>query len=133
MQIVNLKLGELKPYENNPRINEGAVDSLAEIIAKLGFHNPILVNKDHVIIEGHTRLAACKKLGMEEVPCIVEENLTEEQEKALRIADNKVAEIAQWDEEKLKVEMAWLKEAGLDLSMLAFEDTELESLLGARR
>lgn len=130
MQIVNLKLGELKPYENNPRINEGAVDSLAEIIAKLGFHNPILVNKDHVIIEGHTRLAACKKLGMEEIPCIVEENLTEEQEKALRIADNKVAEIAEWDEEKLKVEMAWLKEAGFDISMLAFEDSELESLLG---
>ena len=60
MQIVNLKLGDLKPYENNPRINEGAVDSLAEIIQKLGFHNPILVNKDHVIIEGHTRLAACR-------------------------------------------------------------------------
>ena len=63
MQIVELKIGDLKPYENNPRINEGAVESLAEIIQKLGFRNPILVNKDHVIIEGHTRLEACRRRG----------------------------------------------------------------------
>ena len=130
MQIVELKIEDLKPYENNPRINEGAVESLAEIIQKLGFRNPILVNKDHVIIEGHTRLEACKRLGMETIPCIVEDDLTEEQEKALRIADNKVAEIAEWDEEKLKIEMKWLKDAGFDLSLLTFHDDELDAILG---
>ena len=130
MQIIELKIGDVKPYENNPRVNDGAVDSLAEIIQKLGFRNPILVNKDHVIIEGHTRWEACKKLGMESIPCIVEDDLTEEQEKALRIADNKVAEIAEWDEEKLKVEMKWLKDAGFDLALLTFHDDELDAILG---
>ena len=118
MQIVNLKLGDIKPYENNPRINEGAVESLAKIINDLGLRNPILLNKDHVIIEGHTRWEACKRLGMESMPCIIEEDLTPEQEAALRIADNKVAEIAEWDEEKLKVEVKLLQEAGFDLSLL---------------
>ena len=130
MQIVELKLEEIKPYPNNPRVNEGAVESLANIIKELGFRNPILLNKDYVIIEGHTRWEACKRLGMEKIPCIIEDDLTEEQEKALRIADNKVAEIAEWDEDKLKVEMKLLQEAGFDLSLLAFHDDELDALLG---
>ena len=130
MQIVNLKLEDIHPYPNNPRLNDEAVASLAKIIKDLGFRNPILVNAQHVIIEGHTRLAACKLLGMEEIPCIVEDDLTPEQEAALRIADNKVAEIAEWDEDKLKVEMKMLQEAGFDLSLLMFEDDELDKLLG---
>ena len=129
MQIIELPIGDIKPYPNNPRINDGAVESLANIIKDLGFRNPILLNKNHIIIEGHTRWEACKKLGMETIPCIVEEDLTEEQEKALRIADNKVAEIAEWDEEKLKAEMEWLKDAGFDLSLLAFHDDELDELI----
>ena len=129
MQIVNLRLDEIKPYENNPRINDGAVESLANVIRELGFRNPILLNKDHVIIEGHTRLEACKRLGMETIPCIVEDDLTPEQEQALRIADNKVAEIAEWDEDKLKVELKLLQEAGFNLSLLAFHDDELDALL----
>ena len=129
MQIINLRLDQIKPYENNPRVNDGAVDSLAKIIRELGFRNPLLLNRDHVIIEGHTRWEACKRLGMEEVPCIVEEDLTPEQEQALRIADNKVAEIAEWDEDKLKVELKLLQNAGFDLSVLAFQDDELDSLL----
>ena len=129
MQIINLRLDQIKPYENNPRVNDGAVDSLAKIIRELGFRNPLLLNRDHVIIEGHTRWEACKRLGMEEVPCIVEEDLTPEQEQALRIADNKVAEIAEWDEDKLKVELKLLQDAGFDLSVLAFQDDELDSLL----
>ena len=129
MQIVNLPLADLKPYPNNPRINEGAIESLANIIRDLGFRNPVLLNRDHVIIEGHTRWEACKKLGMETIPCIVEEDLTPEQEQALRIADNKVAEIAEWDEEKLKLEVKALQEAGFDLSLLAFHDDELDALL----
>ena len=130
MQIIELKLEEIKPYPNNPRVNEGAVESLANIIKELGFRNPILLNKDYVIIEGHTRWEACKRLGMEKIPCIIENDLSEEQEKALRIADNKVAEIAEWDEDKLKVEMKLLQEAGFDLSLLAFHDDELDALLG---
>ena len=130
MQIVELKLTDIKPYENNPRINDKAVESLARIIGDLGFRNPILINKDHVIIEGHTRWEAVKSLGWETIPCIVEEDLTPEQEKALRIADNKVAEIAEWDEEKLKVEMKMLEDAGFDLKNLAFQDDELAVLLG---
>ena len=129
MQIIDISITDIKPYPNNPRINEGAVESLANIIKELGFRNPILVNKDHVIIEGHTRWEACKKLGMETIACIVEKDLTPEQEQALRIADNKVAEIAEWDEEKLKVEMKLLREAGFDLSLLAFHDDELDALL----
>ena len=130
MKVVDVPVSEIVPYENNPRINEGAVEQLANIIATLGFRNPAVLNKDKVIIEGHTRLLAVKKLGWETMPCIIATDLTPEQEQALRIADNKIAEIAEWDEDKLKVELAALQEAGFDLSLLAFGDDELSDLLG---
>ena len=130
MKVVNVPVSEIVPYENNPRINEGAVEQLANIIATLGFRNPAVLNKDKVIIEGHTRLLAVKKLGWETMPCIIATDLTPEQEQALRIADNKIAEIAEWDEDKLKVELAALQETGFDLSLLAFGDDELDDLLG---
>ena len=130
MKVVNVPVGEIVPYENNPRINEGAVEQLAKIIGQFGFRNPAVLNKDKVIIEGHTRLLAVKKLGWETMPCIIATDLTPEQEQALRIADNKIAEIAEWDEDKLKVELAALQEAGFDLSLLAFGDDELDDLLG---
>ena len=129
MKIVNVPVDEITPYENNPRINEGAVEQLARIIEQLGFRNPAVLNKDKVVIEGHTRLLAVKKLGWETMPCIIATDLTPEQEQALRIADNKIAEIAEWDDDKLKVELAALQEAGFDLSLLAFGDDELEDLL----
>lgn len=130
MKVVNVPVSEIVPYENNPRVNEGAVEQLANIIDKLGFRNPAVLNKDKVIIEGHTRLLAVKKLGWETMPCIIATDLTPEQEQALRIADNKIAEIAEWDEAKLKIELAALQEAGFDLSLLAFGDDELDDLLG---
>jgi len=130
MKIVDVPLAEIKPYENNPRINDAAVDSLAAIIKELGFRTPALLNKDKVIIEGHTRMLACKKLGWETMPCIIAEDLTKEQEDALRIADNKVSEIAEWDEDKLKIEIKALQDAGFDVSLLAFQDDELDALLG---
>ncbi len=130
MKVVNVPLDEITPYENNPRVNEGAVEQLAKIIEQFGFRNPAVLNKDKVIIEGHTRLLAVKKLGWETMPCIIATDLTPEQEQALRIADNKIAEIAEWDEDKLKVELAALQEAGFDLSLLAFQDDELDELLG---
>ncbi len=130
MKVVNVPVSEIVPYENNPRVNEGAVEQLAKIIEQFGFRNPAVLNKDKVIIEGHTRLLAVKKLGWETMPCIIATDLTPEQEQALRIADNKIAEIAEWDEDKLKVELAALQEAGFDLSLLAFGDDELDDLLG---
>ena len=130
MKIVNVKLDEIRPYENNPRVNAGVVDSLAAIIREFGFRNPAVLNRDKVIIEGHTRLLACRKLGLETMPCIIAEDLTEEQERALRIADNKIAEMAEWDDDKLKIELDALQEAGFDLSLLAFGDGELDKLLG---
>ena len=130
MKIVNVPVSEIVPYENNPRINEGAVEQLANIIEKLGFRNPAVLNKYKVINEAHTKLLAVKKLGWETMPCIIATDLTPEQEQALRIADNKVAEIAEWDEDKLKVELEALQEAGFDLALLAFGDDELDDLLG---
>ena len=130
MKVVDVPVAEIVPYENNPRVNEGAVEQLAKVIERFGFRNPAVLNRDKVVIEGHTRLLAVKRLGWETMPCIIAEDLTPEQEQALRIADNKVAEIADWDEEKLKVELAALQEAGFDLSLLAFGDDELDDLLG---
>ena len=130
IKVVNVPVPDIVPYENNPRVNEGAVEQLAKIIEQFGFRNPAVLNKDKVIIEGHTRLLAVKKLGWETMPCIIATDLTPEQEQALRIADNKIAEIAEWDEDKLKVELSALEEAGFDLSLLAFGDDELDDLLG---
>lgn len=110
MTIKNVSLNDIKPYENNPRINESAVDKVANSIKEFGFQNPIIVDKDNVIIAGHTRYKASQKLGLKEVPVIVAENLTEEQAKAYRLADNKTSEFADWDENKLNAELFELME-----------------------
>ena len=101
LKIEYLKTDNLVPYINNPRINDNAVDVVAGSIAEFGFRNPIIVDKNNVIIAGHTRLLAAKKLGLAEVPVIRADDLTETQVKALRIADNKTAELAEWDTEML--------------------------------
>ena len=111
LEIKNFKIDEIHPYENNPRFNKDAVSKVAASIKKFGFKNPILVDKDNVIIAGHTRLEAAKKLKLEEVPCIVASDLTEKQAKALRLADNKVAEFSTWDYLKLDQELAELGDA----------------------
>lgn len=96
MKIIQMKIEQLKPYANNPRKNDGAVDVVANSIKEFGFKSPIIVDKNNVIIAGHTRYKASKKLGLKEVPVIVADDLTEEQVKAFRLADNKVGEIAEW-------------------------------------
>ncbi len=111
LEVKNFKLDEIHPYENNPRFNKDAVSKVAASIKKFGFKNPILVDKNNVIIAGHTRLEAAKKLGLEEVPCIVAADLTEKQAKALRLADNKVAEFSTWDYLKLDQELTELGDA----------------------
>lgn len=110
------------PYENNPRINDSAVEAVANSIREFGFKVPIIIDKNNVIVAGHTRLKACEMLGIEDVPVIVADDLTEEQIQAFRLADNKVGEIATWDFEKLEEELANIQ---MDMSLFDFDLKEL--------
>lgn len=105
MEIVLKKLEDLKPYENNPRFNDESVQYVANSIKEFGFKVPIIVDKNDVIVAGHTRYKASLELGLEEVPCIVADDLNDEQIKAFRLADNKVSEKAQWNYELLDEEL----------------------------
>ncbi|MDX9691353.1 MAG: DNA modification methylase [Acholeplasmataceae bacterium] len=127
MQLTNKKISDLKEYENNPRDNTAAVDAVANSIKEFGFKVPIIVDGNNIIIAGHTRFKAAISLGLEEVPCIVANDLTPEQVKAFRLADNKVGEIATWDLEKLKLELENIE--GLDMSLFGFDmDTEADEV-----
>lgn len=127
LKIVYKKVDELIPYENNPRINDGAVDYVANSIKEFGFKVPIVIDSDGVVVAGHTRLKACKKLGIDEVPCIVADDLTPEQVKAFRIADNKTAEKASWDDDLLSDELKDLID-DFDMTDFGFGDFELNVL-----
>lgn len=105
IKIIEKSIDELVPYENNARINDKAVDVVANSIQEFGFKNPVIIDKNNVIVAGHTRLLACKKLGIDKVPCIVANDLTDEQIKAFRIADNSSAQVAEWDMAKLQQEI----------------------------
>lgn len=120
VKILYKNVADLLPYENNPRINDGAVDAVAASIKEFGFKVPIVVDSDGVIVTGHTRLKAAKKLGMESVPVIVADDLTPEQVKAFRLADNKTSELAQWDLDKLEIELDGIDE--IDMSDFGFAD-----------
>ncbi len=121
MKIIEKKLSELIPYENNPRFNDDAVKYVAASIKEFGFKQPIVVDKDGVIVAGHTRLKAAQQLGLKTVPCVVADDLTPEQVKAFRLADNKTGELAGWDFEKLDLE---LEEIDLDMSPFGFTEGE---------
>ena len=121
MKIVDKKVGELIPYENNPRKNDKAVPAVAKSIQEFGFKVPIVIDKNNIIVNGHTRLKAAKKLGLETVPCIVADDLTPEQVRAFRLADNKVGEIATWDDDKLEEELTELTGI-IDMQDFGFED-----------
>ena len=112
MKIQNFKLEDIHPYERNPRINEGAVDFLVKSIQTYGFINPIIVDKDHVIVAGHTRLLAAQRLGLDTAPVIVATHLTPEQARAYRVADNKSAELAEWNLQLLRDELLAIQEDG---------------------
>ena len=128
MNIVNLKVEELIPYINNPRNNTEAVDKVAASIKEFGFKVPIVIDKDNIVVTGHTRLLASKKLGLQEVPCVIADDLSPAQIKAFRIADNKVSEYAEWDEDMLKVELEELEEMdfNLDTVSIDFSDFDLD-------
>ena len=118
-QIVMRKVAELKPYKNNPRKNDKAVDAVAASIKAFGFKQPIVIDINDEVIAGDTRLKAAKKNGLEEVPCVVASDLTPEQVKAYRLADNKVGELAEWDQDLLAGEMRDL--ATVDMMQFGFE------------
>ena len=122
-KIELVELSKIKPYENNPRHNEKAVDGVANSIKKFGFKVPIVVDKNYVIINGHTRYLASQKLGLERVPVIVAKDLTPEQVTKYRLADNKVGELADWNLEMLGDEIAELKD--VDFGELGFNEIEL--------
>lgn len=125
MDIILRSLDEIRPYENNPRFNDEAVDAVAASIKEFGFKVPIVLDAEGVIVAGHTRWKAARKLGIEEVPCVVADDLTPEQIKAFRLADNKVSELADWNEEALAQELAGI----MDIDMTAFGfDGEAEDL-----
>lgn len=129
MQLIELSIDEIIPYENNPRKNDNAVDKVAESIKEFGFKVPIIIDKDSIIIAGHTRYKAAKKLDIKKVPVIMAEDLTEEQVKAFRIMDNKSSEFASWDYEALLVEMESLKLEDYNLELTGFDFNEIEGIM----
>lgn len=122
MEIIYKNINELIPYENNPRINDEAVEYVKNSIKEFGFKVPIVIDKDNVIIAGHTRIKASKELGIKDIPCIIADDLTDEQVKAFRLADNKVAEKSTWDYTKLDEELEDILD--IDMSMFNFENIE---------
>lgn len=122
MNVVDMNVDDLIPYENNPRKNDDAVDKVALSISAFGFKVPIVIDKDNVIVCGHTRLKAAKKLGLKTVACIKADDLSDEQIKAFRLADNKVSEFSEWDEQKLMKELEELE--NIDISVYGFEFPE---------
>lgn len=118
MDILTLSIKEIHPYEKNPRNNKPAIDAVAASIKEFGFKVPIIIDKDNIIVAGHTRYAAAKKLGLTEVPCIKADDLNDEQIKAFRLADNKVSELAEWDFDLLNEELGTIT---MDMEQFGFE------------
>lgn len=121
MRIVEKNIDDLKPYENNPRHNDNAVGPVAESIAAFGFKVPIIIDRDGVIIAGHTRHKAAQKLGLKKVPCIIASDLTPEQIKAFRLADNKVGELATWNMNLEFLELSELDKINFDMVRFGFD------------
>lgn len=130
MEIVLRPLASVRLYERNPRDNDAAVDAVAASLREFGFRQPIVVDADGVIVCGHTRFKAAQKLGLSEIPVHVARDLSPEQLKAYRLADNKTSELAEWNLDLLPLELAELREAEYDLGLLGFGEEELAKLLG---
>lgn len=123
MQVRMFAIAEIQPYERNPRRNDKAVDAVAASIERFGFLVPLVIDKAGIIVAGHTRYKAAQKLGLAEVPCVIADELNEDQIKAFRIADNKVAEFAEWDGELLPLELA---DITMDMTAFGFEAVSAE-------
>ena len=119
MQIIVKNINEIEPYANNPRLNEDAVPALMESIKQFGWKVPIVIDRNNVIVAGHTRYKAAQRLKIKDIPCIVADDLTDDQIKAYRLADNKIGEIAQWDFDALGIE---LDDIEMDMTPFGFDD-----------
>jgi len=130
MEIVYKTLGELTPYENNPRHNDNAVEYVKNSIERFGFKVPMVIDKNNVIVAGHTRYKAALELDMAKVPCVVADDLTDDEIRAFRLADNKVAEFAEWDielrNEELEMISMDMEQFGFDMSEISIDDREVE-------
>lgn len=126
MEVIDIRIADIIPYENNPRKNEEAIEKVAASIRDFGFKVPIVVDKNNVIVAGHTRLKAAEMLGLETVPVIRADDLNDEQIKAFRLADNKTSEFAEWDFSKLEEELAEISE--IDMSEYGFEELEEKTI-----
>lgn len=125
-KITLMALADITPYENNPRNNEEAVEKVANSIKEFGFNQPIVVDKDNVIIVGHTRYLAAQELGLTEAPVIVAGNLSDEQARAYRLADNKTGELAGWDFEKLALELEQIEDINMsDFGFIEGSDLDI--------
>ena len=127
MKIEYKDIEDIIPYENNPRHNENAVDYVANSIKEFGFKVPIIIDKENVIVTGHTRYKASLKLGLKQVPVIKADDLTEDQIKAFRIADNKVSEFSSWDMDKLELELEEIELDMGDFGIISTTDVDLDS------
>ena len=125
IQIVYLPISEIHDYENNPRDNDRAVEAVARSIKRFGVRSPAIIDRDNVLIAGHTRIKAAKQLGMTEFPCVRADDLTKNEAKAFRLADNRMQEDSQWDTEALAAEFKALKENGFDLTETGFDEFEI--------
>lgn len=128
LKVQDIKLSLLEPWEDNPRINNEAVDAVVKSIDSFGFNVPILCDQNFTIIAGHTRWKAAKKIGMESVPVIALE-ITEDQRKAFAVADNKTSELAEWDYSKLQKVLEELKCKKINLPSLGYSKAEIQALL----
>ena len=132
MRIESIDLDKIIPYENNPRFNDDAVEYVASSIKAFGFKVPIVIDKNNVIVTGHTRVKAAEILGLEKVPCIKADDLTDDQIKAFRIADNKVSEFATWDYDKLDIELEDIDidmtSFGIDIDIGSFDNVETDNI-----
>ena len=130
MKIENADINTIKPYENNPRkLKDSAIEKVAMSLKEYGFRQPIVVDKNRIIVVGHTRYRASKKLGLKEVPITIADNLTPEQINAYRIADNRTAEESEWDDELLKMEIKDLEAKDFKLDLLGFNEDQLNDML----
>ncbi|HNQ22472.1 MAG TPA: ParB N-terminal domain-containing protein [Phycisphaerae bacterium] len=129
MNIEQWDIDRIKPYEKNPRRNDKAVQAVADSIREFGFRQPIVVDGDGVIVVGHTRYKAALKLGLKTVPVHVAADLTPQQARAYRLADNRTAENAEWDVDLLPIELGELRDEGFDLKLVGFSDKELAEYL----
>ena len=132
LKIEYLNTDELIPYANNPRNNDEAVDYVANSIEEFGFKVPCVIDSEKNVVCGHTRLKAAKKLGIKEVPCIIADDLTEEQIDAFRLADNKTSEIATWNFEKLEIELESISDINMSdfgfEKVIPFDESTLDDL-----